>query len=678
MGHVARNIGGVYETPDADFEIFRNVELAVDAAGGLLLAGTERGLATGDDVAQLLRLTPQGTLDTSFGTGGIVEPGAPGEDSFLRGVVVLDGTTYVLGSDQVSGSADPKLFVQAYDASGSPVNAFGGSRIDLLDLTPPAMFTQPSFARFDATPEGTLLVGYLDTDTTPPVGLLEVTPGATATVTQVPTGFPASQPVSVTLPAFGANGDTFLAASALLDSGSLDLVVRRLLPNDTFDPSFGTDGVSINSSGTRGSQSNLGSTADSLGRAVFVGQSSSSFGGSFVVGRLDASGQPDESFGVNGVQDIGESGVSRAVDVASDNSVIAVGSRIGFTNDGIEDFGRAVRFNPDGSRDSSFDLDAGDFNNFGYDELPFIGVAALDDGGAYVLGSGFRDFLGSERVLLKLTPNATLDTNFGNQGIVVLPDVDGSFTNSLLVQSDGGVIVARDAFSSIDIRRYSSNGTPDASFGDGGAATVSISVFGEVEQAADGDLLVAGAEQDVGFVTRLTADGVVDATWGDPATPGVASVPLTSTSDTLGSVVEQADGTVAFAGTFRQGDDDAFVGQFTSDGLLDDTFADGGVLRVDLGGSSDFVRDVAATSTGLIVTGQASVFGNRDWAAFRIAPPTLAGDANGDGVVNLADFGILRGEFGQSGTSLFADFNGDGIVNLADFGILRANFGARL
>ncbi len=57
--------------------------------------------------------------------------------------------------------------------------------------------------------------------------------------------------------------------------------------------------------------------------------------------------------------------------------------------------------------------------------------------------------------------------------------------------------------------------------------------------------------------------------------------------------------------------------------------------------------------------------------------PALPGDANGDGVVNLADFGILRANFGSMmGTFATGDFNGDMLVNLADFGILRANFGS--
>ncbi len=67
-----------------------------------------------------------------------------------------------------------------------------------------------------------------------------------------------------------------------------------------------------------------------------------------------------------------------------------------------------------------------------------------------------------------------------------------------------------------------------------------------------------------------------------------------------------------------------------------------------------------------------------DDAFFDLAnDPVLPGDANGDGVVNLADFGILRANFGSTmGTFATGDFNGDMLVNLADFGILRANFGS--
>jgi probable HAF family extracellular repeat protein len=53
----------------------------------------------------------------------------------------------------------------------------------------------------------------------------------------------------------------------------------------------------------------------------------------------------------------------------------------------------------------------------------------------------------------------------------------------------------------------------------------------------------------------------------------------------------------------------------------------------------------------------------------------VTGDANGDGKVDLADFGILKDNFGSGTTLAQGDFTGDGKVDLSDFGILKDNFG---
>jgi len=55
------------------------------------------------------------------------------------------------------------------------------------------------------------------------------------------------------------------------------------------------------------------------------------------------------------------------------------------------------------------------------------------------------------------------------------------------------------------------------------------------------------------------------------------------------------------------------------------------------------------------------------------------GDANGDDVVNILDFALLKASFGKStgqpGYDPRADFNGDGTVNATDFVLMKSNFG---
>ncbi len=53
---------------------------------------------------------------------------------------------------------------------------------------------------------------------------------------------------------------------------------------------------------------------------------------------------------------------------------------------------------------------------------------------------------------------------------------------------------------------------------------------------------------------------------------------------------------------------------------------------------------------------------------------TAPGDANGDLIVNIADFGLLAGNFNQPGTWESGDFDGNGVVDIFDFGLLAENF----
>ncbi len=55
-----------------------------------------------------------------------------------------------------------------------------------------------------------------------------------------------------------------------------------------------------------------------------------------------------------------------------------------------------------------------------------------------------------------------------------------------------------------------------------------------------------------------------------------------------------------------------------------------------------------------------------------LTTPKFAGDANGDGLIDLKDLGKIKNEFGKSPDS--ADFNLDGKVDLKDLGIVKKHF----
>src|SRR5438552_2595287 len=55
--------------------------------------------------------------------------------------------------------------------------------------------------------------------------------------------------------------------------------------------------------------------------------------------------------------------------------------------------------------------------------------------------------------------------------------------------------------------------------------------------------------------------------------------------------------------------------------------------------------------------------------------PTLLGDINNDGIVDIRDYGIWRQQFGATDCGKPADLNGDCIVDIRDYGIWRQQSG---
>jgi uncharacterized delta-60 repeat protein len=98
--------------------------LAVQSDDRIVVAGTVNNLQTGNDVG-LDRLNPDGTLDTSFGTGGVVVSLLPSQEEAAAVTIQPDGKIVVGGSQTNDTHANNGLMVVRYNANGSLDASFG-------------------------------------------------------------------------------------------------------------------------------------------------------------------------------------------------------------------------------------------------------------------------------------------------------------------------------------------------------------------------------------------------------------------------------------------------------------------------------------------------------------------------------------------------------------------------
>ena len=102
-------------------------------------------------------------------------------------------------------------------------------------------------------------------------------------------------------------------------------------------------------------------------------------------------------------------------------------------------------------------------------------------------------------------------------------------------------------------------------------------------------------------------------------------------------------------------------------------------ISTETGLSSQTVMDPIITTGSRLELTYLDLAGFRDvgWTLAN-RPRTLAGDVNGDRMIGIPDFGILRQNFNQSNRRRSqGDLNGDFHVDISDFAILRNNFGKK-
>lgn len=281
---------------------------------------------------------------------------------------------------------------------------------------------------------------------------------------------------------------------------------------------------------------------------------------------------------------------ARGVALQVDGRLLLAGSCSGLNTSKL----CVVRFNADGTPDTSFNPDAtqgGTQPDLQPGELiieitpsqSLFGMVAVQTDQKIVvagtctnLTSGYYDFC-----IVRLHPDASVDTSFNAAGAIpgvatVAPGNFYNFANGMLIQPDGKIVLVGSCGVTIVVRamcmsRHNANGTLDTSFNPGGTMPgTRIEVIGNsndsyatsVGRQSDGKLLVAGTcvnnSNSEFCLFRLTDAGALDS--AGFGTGGKVITAVNSDEDAVTSVAIQPDGKIVVAGACSTG------GAFSSNG----------------------------------------------------------------------------------------------------------------
>jgi uncharacterized delta-60 repeat protein len=359
---------------------------------------------------------------------------------------------------------------------------------------------------------------------------------------------------------------------------------------------------------------------------------------------------------------------ARAVAIQPDGKIVAVGTTHIPGTDPHDNFSVA-RYNPDSSPDTSFGGGDGKLTTDFFDKFTVHvdarahAVAIQTDGKLVVVGKAGNNF-----TAVRYNPDGSLDTTFDGDGKQI---IGGGYywANGVAIQDDGKIVLAGYAYggSSGDFAlvRLNTDGSLDNTFdGDGRVTTDFFGGIDEVRAVAlqAGRIVVAGNSQVSGLnydfaVARYNPNGSLDTTFnGD----GKAAVDFFGGDDGAFAMALQSDGKiVAAGGAFYEPSSYNFaVARLLSDGSLDTGFGVDGIKVEDLGGGGiDNANAVALQPDGRIVlAGFAPVAGVNRFALARFATDGFLdpGFGGGDGWLTT-DFGGGSGDTRANGIDLQSD-----------------------
>lgn len=401
---------------------------------------------------------------------------------------------------------------------------------------------------------------------------------------------------------------------------------RCLLSGGVLDPTFGNGGIvhtlppldaGLSYAVTTYPQD--GTAND--GKIVAAGWAEKKSGiHSFAVLRYNLNGTLDTGFGSSG-QVVGPQGDGHAVAIQPlDGKIVAAG----FGNNGSYTNFAVVRYNPNGTLDSTFGK-----NGVAYTALSSKGT---DRGFAMVLQSDGKIVVAGDTTpansttpllaLVRYNTNGSLDTSFGNSGKVVsslavtAPGMSHGIglaidpaTGEIVVEASTPPPPSTQAASPSTVVCFTSNGSLDTSFNGTGSETFTnlVSDGAVAVQASNHRIIIAGNDYATANQTlvRLNPDGTLDGTFG---AGGMVVTNIGGLYER--SVKFQADGSILVGATTRPSTSAIVTRYNSSDGSLDSSFGVNGVASVTYQDANS--SGVVLAALALEPDGRITVLGNID------------------------------------------------------------------
>jgi uncharacterized delta-60 repeat protein len=362
-----------------------------------------------------------------------------------------------------------------------------------------------------------------------------------------------------------ADGKIVVVGSTSTNSNTSSGFIARYNTNGSLDNTFGTSGVFTP---TLGSLNSLASVVlQSDGKIIAVGPVLVGTTYNLLSIRLNANGNLDNSFGINGIQTFSIGSISTnpvSVKLQTDGKII-----IGFQNNSIFtnniDFG-VLRLNASGTLDSSFGNNGILILSFFNSDDILRDIEIQPDGKIIASGYAVDDInLNYKYALARINSDGSLDSSFGTNGKTSLGFINNPYPyhcgSKCSLTPNGKIIMLGTLFGmndTIGLIQFNSNGSIDGTFGDNGFKKISTGYAsnrdGDVLVQNDGKILICGAaknqnnpDQYIFALFRVNPSGTYDNSF---ASNGFVTTSFGSSSgeEISSSVKLQTDGKIVVIG----------------------------------------------------------------------------------------------------------------------------------